>query len=79
MGYTLMQCTDLSKYKCVTVILTNMLKLEKTITYQCIVTLFVTVSLFCYWVAVIFVCLRDLWIILISANFSVKTLVYNII
>ena len=29
-------------------------------------------------VPVIFVCLRDLWIILISVNFAGKTLVFNI-
>ena len=53
--------------------LTNLIKAGKD--YQCSVTLFVTVSLFCYWVPVIFVCLRDLWFILISANFAGKTLV----
>ena len=60
-GYTLKQSTDISQR--VTVILTNLIKAGKD--YQCSVTLFVTsVSFFCYWVRAIFVCLRDLWIIL---------------
>ena len=56
MGYTLRHRTDISQ--CVTVILTNLIKAGKD--YQYSVTLFVTVSFFCYWVPVIFVCLRDL-------------------
>ena len=63
-SYTLMQRTDISQ--CVTVIFTNLIEAGKD--YQCSVTLFVTVSFFCYWVPVIFVFLRDLWIILISAK-----------
>ena len=61
-----MQRTGISQ--CVTVILTKK-------DYQCSVTLFVTVSFFCYRVPAIFVCLRDLWTTLISANFAGKTLV----
>ena len=68
-----MQRTDISQ--CDTVILTNLIKAGKD--YQYSVPLFVTVSFFCYWVPVIFVFLRDLWIILISANFAGKTIVYN--
>ena len=68
MENTMLQRTDISQ--CVTVILSNLIKAEKD--YQCSVTLFVTVSFFCYWVPVIFVCLRDLWIILISTNFAGK-------
>ena len=76
MVYTLMQRVDVSQ--CVIVILTSLIKAGKD--YQCSVTLFVTVSFFCYWEPVIFVCLRDLRIILITANFAGKTLViYNLI
>ena len=44
MGYTLRHRTDISQ--CVTVILTNLIKAGKD--YQYSVTLFVTVSFFCY-------------------------------
>ena len=66
-----MQRIDISQ--CVIVILTSLIKAGKD--YQCSVTLCVTVSFFCYWEPVIFVCLRDLRIILITANFAGKTLV----